>query len=78
MPKSFDASLKKALEQNPSALMRLAGLEPAGPIIVVNSDLSTVTAEADLVFRVEETEPDGMARRVTGRAMRPSYGPGSS
>ena len=37
--------------------MRLAGLEPAGPISVVNSDLSTVTAEADLVFRVEEAEP---------------------
>jgi hypothetical protein len=57
LAKPFDTSIKKALEQDPTALMRLAGLDPAGPITVVNSDLSTVTAEADLVFRIEDNQP---------------------
>ncbi len=57
MSKPFDASVKKAMEQDPAALMRLAGLSPAGPITVVRTDLSTVTAEADLVFRIDEDQP---------------------
>jgi predicted transposase YdaD len=57
MAKPFDATTKDLLEADPVAWMAYLGLHPQGAVEVIDSDLSTVTAEADKVFRVVEPEP---------------------
>jgi hypothetical protein len=52
MAKPFDATTKDLLEADPAAWMAYLGLDPPGPVEVIDSDLSTVTTEADKVFRV--------------------------
>ena len=52
MAKPFDATTKDLLETDPVAWMAYLGLHPQGAVEVIDSDLSTVTAEADKVFRV--------------------------
>jgi hypothetical protein len=52
MAKPFDATTKDLLETDPVAWMAYLGLHPQGTVEVIDSDLSTVTAEADKVFRV--------------------------
>jgi predicted transposase YdaD len=52
MAKPFDATTKDLLESDPVAWMAYLGLHPHGAVEVIDSDLSTVTAEADKVFRV--------------------------
>ena len=56
MAKSFDATTKDLLEADPVAWMAYLGLHPQGTVEVIDSDLSTVTAEADKVFRVDGPE----------------------
>lgn len=56
MPKPFDATTKHLLERHPSDWLAFAGLGP-GPATLLNVDLSTVTASADHVLRVEGEEP---------------------
>jgi predicted transposase YdaD len=52
MPKPFDATTKDLLEADPVAWMAYLGVHLEGTVEVIDSDLSTVTAEADKVFRV--------------------------
>ncbi len=59
--KRFDASLKHLLEKYPqdwlAYLAGLMGLPTAGPVAVVEAELSTVSAAADKVFRVGGDDP---------------------
>ena len=48
--KPFDATAKRLLEIDPPAWLACAGLTPPGPVRVVDSDLSTITSEADTIF----------------------------
>ncbi len=57
MAKPFDATTKDLLESDPVAWMAYLGLHPQGTVEVIDSDLSTVTAEADKVYRVSGSEP---------------------
>ncbi len=57
MAKPFDATSKDLLESDPAAWMGYLGLHPQGPVEVIDSDPSTVTTEADKVFRVVDPEP---------------------
>jgi predicted transposase YdaD len=57
MAKPFDATTKDLLESDPVAWMAYLGLHPQGAVEVIDSDLSTITAEADKVFRVSGPEP---------------------
>lgn len=50
--KPFDATTKYLLERDPAAWLAYVGLRPSGPVTVVDSDVSTVVAEADKVIRV--------------------------
>lgn len=52
MAKPFDATTKDLLESDPVAWLTYLGLDPQGAVEMIDSDLSTVTAEADKVFRV--------------------------
>jgi predicted transposase YdaD len=57
MAKRFDAVTRSLLEKHPADWLDAFGLAHAVPVRVVNSDLSTVTAEADKVLRVEGADP---------------------
>lgn len=57
MSKPYDATTKVLLERNPSAWLRLAGIEVSSPITLLESDLSTITTDADKLFRVEAEVP---------------------
>src|SRR5437660_5237830 len=57
MAKMFDAVTRALLESHPTDWLNLLGLIHGEPAHVVNSDLSTVTAEADKVIRVEGPVP---------------------
>ncbi|MFO0949735.1 MAG: DUF4351 domain-containing protein [Isosphaeraceae bacterium] len=54
MHKPFDAITKTLLEAHPADWLAMIGLGRGRAVRVVNSDLSTVTAEADKVLRVED------------------------
>ena len=56
MPKPFDAATKHLLEAQPSAWLDYLGL-PGTHAQLVEADLTTVTAEADKVLRVDDTVP---------------------
>ncbi|HEV3121386.1 MAG TPA: hypothetical protein VGY53_05765 [Isosphaeraceae bacterium] len=57
MPKHFDATSKELLEAYPEAWMAYIGRMPEGPVGIVDADLSTVTADADKVYRVGGPQP---------------------
>ena len=57
MAKDYDASMRMLLENHPADWLTLFGLGGGAPVQVVNSDLSTITAEADKVLLVEGPEP---------------------
>jgi predicted transposase YdaD len=57
MPKPFDATLKELVEAHPLDWLACLGLSPGGPVTVIDADLSTVTAQADRVLRVDEALP---------------------
>jgi predicted transposase YdaD len=54
MPGPFDTSTKHLLETYPAAWLAYVGLPATGPVTVIDADLSTVTAEADKVLRLDE------------------------
>jgi hypothetical protein len=56
MAKPFDATTKDLLEADPVAWMAYLGLDVQGAVNVIDSDLSTVTTEADKVFRLDGPE----------------------
>jgi predicted transposase YdaD len=55
MPKPYDATTRYLVESSPADWPRLLGL-PDGPVSLEDSNLSTVTAEADGVLRVGAAE----------------------
>ena len=55
--KPYDALTRSLLEARPGDWLALFGLGGGAPAKVVESELSTVTAEADKVIRVEAAEP---------------------
>ncbi len=57
MAKTYDAILKHLVEDYPTAWLAGVGWLAAGPVRVIDADVSTVTAGADKVFRVEEAVP---------------------
>jgi predicted transposase YdaD len=58
MSKPYDAATKRLLELRPTDWVALLGL-PAGPVTLVDADLSTVTAAADRMVRVDVPAPAG-------------------
>jgi predicted transposase YdaD len=59
MSKPFDATMRKLLELEPAAWLRFLHVPVANPdrVKVIDSNISTVTAEADKVLWVDEPEP---------------------
>ncbi|OWK45078.1 hypothetical protein [Fimbriiglobus ruber] len=58
MQKPYDATSKELLESDPAGWVAyLTGSAPPGPVRVVDADVSTVTAEADKVIRVDGPDP---------------------
>lgn len=61
MAKRFDAALKRLVEAYPgdwlAYFLGQFGGGSAGPVEVIDSDIATVTAAADKVFRVREPRP---------------------
>ncbi len=56
MSKRYDAATKRLLEMRPEDWVKLIGL-PQGPVSLVDADLSTVSAYADRLVRVEARFP---------------------
>lgn len=54
MSRPYDASLKELVESYPADWLALAGFSVANAITVIDADLSTITAAADKVLRIEE------------------------
>ena len=50
MPLRFDATLKDLARRDPAAFVAQFDAPPTEPVTLLNVDLSTVTAAADLVF----------------------------
>lgn len=57
MAKPFDATLKELVEAYPRDWIAQLGLSSAGPLEIIDADLSTVTAQADRLIRLQEPEP---------------------
>jgi hypothetical protein len=57
MDKPYDALARMLLEAHPTDWLALFGLGQGAPVQVVNSDVSTVTAEADKVLLIEAPAP---------------------
>ncbi len=57
MTKPYDSTSKFLLEGFPGDWLALAGLEPQGPVDLIDANLSTITAEADKVIRVGRPRP---------------------
>jgi hypothetical protein len=53
MAKTFDATTRSYLEKHPADWSTAFGLAAGAKLQVVNSDLSTITTEADKVLLVE-------------------------
>jgi predicted transposase YdaD len=57
MAKPFDAALRHLLRAYPADWPALLGLPHTGRVEVLDTDLSTVTAAADTVFRIHDPDP---------------------
>jgi hypothetical protein len=59
MPKPLDATLRNLFELEPSAWLEVfdAPVPDPGLVLVIDSNLSTVTAETDKLVRVGGPEP---------------------
>jgi predicted transposase YdaD len=57
MHKPYDITMKMLMEQEPVAWLRRFGIEPDGPVSVVESEVSTITSEVDKVFKIDGAEP---------------------
>jgi predicted transposase YdaD len=55
--KPYDVVMKQLLDADPAGWLRYVGVEPRGPVRVIDSDLSTVLPAADKVIRVDDPEP---------------------
>jgi hypothetical protein len=59
MPKPFDATMRKLIELGPVAWLRFLGVPISDPsqVTVIDSNVSTITAEADKVLWIATPEP---------------------
>lgn len=57
MAKPFDATTKHLVESRPENWLEYLGLRFSGSVEVLNVELSTITAEADQVLRVNDPTP---------------------
>lgn len=59
MPKPFDATMRQLLQMEPAAWLELLGMPvpDSGQIQIIDSNLSTVTADVDKLIRVGGPEP---------------------
>jgi hypothetical protein len=59
MPKPYDATMRELIELEPAAWLRFLHIPATDPtrVRVIDSNLSTVTAEADKVIWVDDPEP---------------------
>ena len=57
MAKKYDASMKVLVETHLPDWLALVPRKPTGPVRVIDSDLATVTADADKVLLVEDAVP---------------------
>jgi predicted transposase YdaD len=57
MANDYDSTTRDLLVAYPEPWLEFAGVRPDGPVHVVDANLSTVTAEADKVFRVDGPAP---------------------
>lgn len=56
MAKSFDAAVKDLIERHPADWLRFFGVA-ATTLHVLDADLSTISAAADKIYRIDEPEP---------------------
>ena len=57
MAKQYDSTLKSLIERYPFDWLKFCGVEPHGPVSLIDSDVSTFTAAADRVIHVAEPSP---------------------
>ena len=57
MAKPFDVTTKYLLHADPAAWLALASLVPDGAVSILDSDLSTLSAAADALIRIDGPEP---------------------
>ena len=59
MPKPFDATMRKLIELEPAAWLRFLHVPIADPtrVTVIDSNVSTITAETDKVLWVDDPAP---------------------
>lgn len=57
MAKPYDSGVRVLIEQYLPDWLALAQRKPQGPVRVIDSDLSTITAEADKLIYVEDPQP---------------------
>ena len=62
----FDSSTKELVWDGPAAWLERFGIGPAGPVEVIDSDITTLTAAADKVIN----ELPGLVRRMDERIRR--------
>lgn len=55
--KRYDVSLKELVWEHPVACLERFGIGPPGPVEVIDSDITTLTASADKVIKVGGPEP---------------------
>src|SRR2546423_6118170 len=53
----FDVSTKELVWDDPAAWLDGFGISPRGPVEVIDSDVTTLSAAADKVIKVSEPEP---------------------
>jgi predicted transposase YdaD len=56
-PKMFDPTFKVLVERYPVDWLKFTGVEPNGPVTLIDSDVSTLNAAADRVILVGEPSP---------------------
>jgi hypothetical protein len=57
MSKPYDATIKDLLETAPADWLSFLGHPTVAPVRLIDADLSTVTTQADKVFRIDEAYP---------------------
>ena len=57
MAKQYDICMKVLVEQHLPDWLTLVPRKPIGPVRIIDSDLATVTAEADKVLLIEDPLP---------------------
>jgi predicted transposase YdaD len=56
-PRPFDVATRRLIEFDPEGWLRWIGLPVDGPVVSVDTEVSTVLAEVDKVLRVEAASP---------------------